>query len=178
MATRVIRKQVTGSQVSGSIIAPPSKSMMIRGVVAGLLAKGTSLLRNPSYCDDALAAMEVARGLGAAIETNREGVVIHGGSEIKKKSLNGFNISEMKSAIGLLANTTPAMNAPISYDKLKCAASCAIARHQPMVTTKIYSWIRSKLAIMRMTIYLWNVKANIDMPINATKRSASSFHGK
>ena len=107
MTTRVISKRVTGSQVSGSIIAPPSKSMMIRGVVAGLLAKGTSLLRNPSYCDDALAAMEVARGLGAAIETSREGVVIHGGSEIKKKSLNcqesGLSI-RMFAAVAALHN--------------------------------------------------------------------------
>ena len=77
MATRVIRKQVTGSQVSGSIMAPPSKSMMIRGVVAGLLANGISLLRNPSYCEDALAAIEVAKGLGAEIVSSRQGVVIH-----------------------------------------------------------------------------------------------------
>lgn len=107
MATRDIRKQVTGSQVGGSIMAPPSKSMMIRGVVAGLLANGTTLLRNPSYCEDALAAMEVAEGLGAEIETSSEGVVIHGGGEIKSTSLNcqesGLSI-RMFAAVAALHN--------------------------------------------------------------------------
>lgn len=99
--------KVATSKISGSVKAPPSKSMMIRGIVAGLLANGKTFLRNPSRCDDAMAAMQVSRDLGATIEEIGEDIVIHGGNDILKTTLNceesGLSI-RMFSAVAALHN--------------------------------------------------------------------------
>ncbi len=63
-----MKKSVKYSTVSGSIVAPASKSVAQRAVVAALLAKGTSTLRNLSLCNDTAAALEVACTLGAMVE--------------------------------------------------------------------------------------------------------------
>lgn len=65
--------------VSGSIEAPPSKSMMQRAVLAAALAEGESEILNPSFCDDALAALAVAETLGATVRKTNESVMISGG---------------------------------------------------------------------------------------------------
>jgi 3-phosphoshikimate 1-carboxyvinyltransferase len=64
--------------IQGSIYAPASKSMTQRAVAAALLAQGTSEVRNPSPCDDALAAVDIAKALGARIETTDAGYRITG----------------------------------------------------------------------------------------------------
>jgi len=51
-------------RIEGALEAPSSKSMMIRAVAAALLSNGKSIILCPSYCDDALAAMECAKALG------------------------------------------------------------------------------------------------------------------
>jgi 3-phosphoshikimate 1-carboxyvinyltransferase len=60
-------KRIGPSDIKGAIKAPPSKSVMIRAVAASLLADGTSILGNPSYSVDSLAALHIARTLGADI---------------------------------------------------------------------------------------------------------------
>lgn len=67
------------STASGLVRAPASKSAMQRAVACAGLADGRSVLTNPSFCDDSLAAMDVARKLGAAIERRTDSVVIFGG---------------------------------------------------------------------------------------------------
>ena len=59
---------VEPSEVKGQIKAPASKSMTQRAIAAALLADGQSTIFNPSYCDDSLAAMSIACGLGAKVE--------------------------------------------------------------------------------------------------------------
>ena len=71
-----MKKFVKPSRISGSVKAPPSKSMMQRALAAGLLAEGTSIIRNPSFCNDALAAMKVVEGLGASVNYTKQEVVI------------------------------------------------------------------------------------------------------
>ena len=74
---------IKSAGVSGRIDAPPSKSMMQRAVIAATLAHGQSIIANPSFCDDALAAMEVARALGAEVERESARVRIRGGPGAK-----------------------------------------------------------------------------------------------
>ena len=74
-----MKKFVKPSKINGSVKAPPSKSMMQRALAAGLLAEGTSIIRNPSFCNDALAAMKVVEGLGASVNYTEKEVVIDGG---------------------------------------------------------------------------------------------------
>jgi 3-phosphoshikimate 1-carboxyvinyltransferase len=71
-------KSITPSRVSGSVPAPPSKSMTVRALAAGLLARGTSTLRNVSHCDDGVAATEVIERLGTIVERQGEVFMVHG----------------------------------------------------------------------------------------------------
>ena len=82
-----MKKFVKPSRISGSVKAPPSKSMMQRALAAGLLAEGTSIIRNPSFCN-ALAAMKVVEGLGASVNYTKQEVVIDGGFNPFAKELD------------------------------------------------------------------------------------------
>jgi 3-phosphoshikimate 1-carboxyvinyltransferase len=61
-------KYVSASAVDGTVTAPASKSMAQRAVIAALLSRGKTLLRHLTPCDDTLAAIAVARSLGAVAE--------------------------------------------------------------------------------------------------------------
>ncbi|MDR0415383.1 MAG: 3-phosphoshikimate 1-carboxyvinyltransferase [Prevotellaceae bacterium] len=61
-------KSVKPSAANGRVVAPASKSVAQRAVVAALLADGASTLRNLSLCSDTQAALNVAQALGARVE--------------------------------------------------------------------------------------------------------------
>jgi|WetSurMetagenome_2_1015567.scaffolds.fasta_scaffold03327_5 3-phosphoshikimate 1-carboxyvinyltransferase len=79
---------VVPSTLNGDVKAPSSKSMTQRAIAAALLAGGTSTISNPSYCDDSLAAMSIAAGLGARVEPEPGILKITGAGELKEKKLN------------------------------------------------------------------------------------------
>ena len=64
---------------SGQIDAPPSKSLTQRAIAAGLLAGGTTVIKNPSFCNDSVAAIGMARALGAMVKTEDDRIVIEAG---------------------------------------------------------------------------------------------------
>ena len=76
------------SAINGSIKAPASKSMTQRAIAAALLADGQSIIHNPSYCDDSLAAMSIAVGLGARVEPQVNQLKITGSAILKETKLN------------------------------------------------------------------------------------------
>jgi 3-phosphoshikimate 1-carboxyvinyltransferase len=76
------------SALKGSIKAPASKSMTQRAIAAALLTDGQSIIRNPSYCDDSLAAMSIAVGLGARVEPKVDELKIIGSAILKESKLN------------------------------------------------------------------------------------------
>ena len=75
------------SQVRGTVKAPSSKSMTQRGIAAALLADGQSTILNPSYCDDSLAAISIAEGLGANIKSTVNELKITGSRKLKDTNL-------------------------------------------------------------------------------------------
>ena len=79
---------VDPSEVKGQIKAPASKSMTQRAIAAALLADGQSTIFNPSYCDDSLAAMSIACGLGAKLDPKPGELVIEGGRILKEPKMN------------------------------------------------------------------------------------------
>ncbi len=79
---------VSSSEIHGKLPAPASKSVMIRAIVAATLARGTSVLLNPSFCEDSISAMKVAESLGAKIEQNNDHIIIEGGNSLLDGSLN------------------------------------------------------------------------------------------
>lgn len=80
--------RIAPGRVDGAIEAPPSKSMMQRAVAAACLSRGTSEILSPSFCDDGLAAMRAARGLGAAVTREEDRVLIQGGGTPSSGSLD------------------------------------------------------------------------------------------
>jgi 3-phosphoshikimate 1-carboxyvinyltransferase len=83
-----MQRSVRPSEIKGSIKAPASKSMMQRSVAAALLSDGFTILRNPSFCDDSMAALDIARRLGAVIEIKKDEVFIKGGFAPKEGHFN------------------------------------------------------------------------------------------
>lgn len=83
-----MHKKVRPSFLSGTIKAPPSKSMTQRAIAAALLADGSSIIKNPSFCNDSKAASEVAGSLGADVEIYGDELRITGGRVIRSKRLN------------------------------------------------------------------------------------------
>lgn len=83
-----MERSVEPSKVEGKIKAPSSKSITQRAIAAAMLAEGQTTIINPSYCDDSLAAMSIAVGLGAKVEPGTDEMKITGCGELKETKLN------------------------------------------------------------------------------------------
>src|SRR5512141_125984 len=68
-------RSIAYREIGGRTRAPASKSSMQRAVACALLAEGTSSLGSPSRSADCLAALGVARSLGADVEDSGEGPI-------------------------------------------------------------------------------------------------------
>jgi 3-phosphoshikimate 1-carboxyvinyltransferase len=79
---------IVPSELRGNVKAPPSKSMTQRAIAAALLADGESIITNPSSCDDSLAAMSIASGLGAVVRTEGNELRIKGSGELRENKLH------------------------------------------------------------------------------------------
>ena len=78
-----MKRYVYPSKIKGTIKAPPSKSEMQRAVAAALLATGESLILNPCFSDDSIAALDMIKKMGAKVKKSSELVIIKGGLDIK-----------------------------------------------------------------------------------------------
>jgi 3-phosphoshikimate 1-carboxyvinyltransferase len=83
-----MERHLDPSELKGLIKAPASKSMSQRAIAAALLTDGQSIIHNPSYCDDSLAAMSIAVGLGARVEPQVNELKITGSATLKESKLN------------------------------------------------------------------------------------------
>lgn len=61
------------SNITGTIIAPASKSSMQRACAAALVRKGESIIRNPGVSNDDKAALNVIKALGAKVMQQEDG---------------------------------------------------------------------------------------------------------
>lgn len=83
-----MERYIDPSTLKGTVKAPSSKSMTQRAIAAAMLADGPSIIHNPSYCDDSLAAMSIAVGLGARIEPSPDKIIVDGTGELRESKLN------------------------------------------------------------------------------------------
>jgi len=72
-------KWIKPSEIEGEIRAPSSKSMMIRATAAGLLSGGETRITSPSFCDDALASLNIIESLGADVVKLDQDLIIKSG---------------------------------------------------------------------------------------------------
>lgn len=83
---RVVIKQ--GSKINGQIKAPTSKSYLQRAIAAAMLADGKSILLYHSLCNDTEAAIQIAKDLGAQVLVSEDKIIIEGGMNPSKKTVN------------------------------------------------------------------------------------------
>jgi len=79
---------INPSMISGKLTAPSSKSLAIRAIVASMLAEGASILKNPSRCDDALAAIKMAEYFGSDFWLEDDILTIIGGAASHETLIN------------------------------------------------------------------------------------------
>jgi len=72
-------REVVSENISGTLMAPASKSVAQRVLAIAALAKGTSRISCAGNSDDVLAAIRVCKALGAHIEQEGEVLTIRGG---------------------------------------------------------------------------------------------------
>lgn len=83
-----MKKIITPSSYKGSLHAPPSKSFMQRAIAIALLANGRTTLTNPCISEDCIAALEMAKNLGAIIKLHDNKVSIQKTIEITNNTLH------------------------------------------------------------------------------------------
>lgn len=84
-----MKKYVGPSRIEGEVEAPPSKSLMLRAVAAAVLTEGRAVaIENPSFCEDAVAALDVATGLGASVRREARRVVVESGARPPARTLS------------------------------------------------------------------------------------------
>ncbi len=89
----MIKARVTPSTITGTIIAPASKSSMQRACAASLIRKGTTVIKNPGVSNDDLAAIDVIQKLGAVV-TKLENGNLHIVSDGVKPDSDAINCGE------------------------------------------------------------------------------------
>ncbi|MBD3308461.1 3-phosphoshikimate 1-carboxyvinyltransferase [candidate division KSB3 bacterium] len=71
---KFMTKFITPAHIKGTLRAPSSKSEMLRAVAAAYLTEKPCGIVNPSYCDDANAALGIIETLGVQLEMEAERV--------------------------------------------------------------------------------------------------------
>jgi len=83
-----MQKTVHPSFANGKLQAPPSKSMTQRAIAAGFLAKGTTTIIHPSFCNDSLAALDMVQKLGAEVVRGGNEITLLGGFLVRGQQIN------------------------------------------------------------------------------------------
>lgn len=74
-----MKAEALRSKIKGKVAAPSSKSAVQRYIAGALLADGLSRINSVSLCDDAEAAIDIARALGADISLSEGSITVKGG---------------------------------------------------------------------------------------------------
>ncbi|NVO18641.1 MAG: 3-phosphoshikimate 1-carboxyvinyltransferase [Bacteroidetes bacterium] len=106
-----MNRSVFPSTVRGSIQAPPSKSMTQRAIAAAILAKGSTTLINPSYCNDSQAAFSIARELGCDLWENKGDITVISG---QRNIGSLLNCGESGLALRMFSPIAALYNTPVT----------------------------------------------------------------
>lgn len=68
---------INKSKATGTVMAPPSKSMAHRAIICGALSAG-SKIENVAYSNDVLATLDCVAALGAKVEKNQDTIKLGG----------------------------------------------------------------------------------------------------
>lgn len=76
-----MNKVIFPSKIKGNLNAPASKSFMQRAIALAVVNEGNTKILNPTYCDDALAGLEIARNFGFNVSQDKDFVSLERVSE-------------------------------------------------------------------------------------------------
>ncbi len=79
-----MRLRILPGKATGTVNAPPSKSMAHRLLIAAALSKGTGILSGVSLCQDVMATVDCLRALGIAVEWQGSDTVAVTGNSLFK----------------------------------------------------------------------------------------------
>lgn len=71
-----MEKLIRPSAIKGKIKVPSSKSVVQRAIAIALLAKGSSVISNVSFCNDVLNAVGIVRSLGADVKVSDDTIIV------------------------------------------------------------------------------------------------------
>jgi len=100
-------KTINPAPIKGVVNAPASKSMLQRAIISASLSKGTSILRNITWCDDSTAVLDIATSFGAQIEKKGHDLIITGNVNLQ---VNEFNCGESGLASRMLIPIASLLN--------------------------------------------------------------------
>lgn len=83
-----MKRSIKPSRVSGTVVAPASKSVAQRAIALASMALGESKIFSVGNSDDVLAAISVCKALGANIQQQPDGLLINGGIKSPTIPLN------------------------------------------------------------------------------------------
>ena len=106
--------KIKPATLTGTVKAPPSKSMTHRMLITAALAKGTSIIENPLRSQDTDATIEALKKLGAKITDASEGLEIQGGTLQKPDMV--LDCRESGTTIRLLTGVSSILNQPVTLD--------------------------------------------------------------
>lgn len=92
-------KTIEPSGLSGTILAPASKSSMQRACAAALLRTGETVIRHPGHSNDDKAALGVIRDLGAEVGKGEDGSLLVRSKGVRATS--GLEVNCGESGLGL-----------------------------------------------------------------------------
>ncbi len=94
--------KITPSCLSGTVIAPPSKSMAHRYIICAALAHGTSRIDNIAYSEDIKATLDCIEALGAKVQRGENYVIISGADMREAKPESSLCARESGSTLRFL----------------------------------------------------------------------------
>jgi len=83
-----MKKLLNSSEISGTVIAPPSKSVAQRAIAIASLIDGQSEIYNAGNSDDVQSVIKICKSLGADIQNDNDKLIINGGIKILHNTLD------------------------------------------------------------------------------------------
>lgn len=107
---------VSPSILSGSIIAPPSKSHTLRALFFAAFANSFSQIHHPLDCEDSIVMMNCLKLLGADFDQSKETLVVFPIKNFKLKKPITLNVGNSGIAFRFLTAITPLFDGTITID--------------------------------------------------------------
>ncbi|HQC52985.1 MAG TPA: 3-phosphoshikimate 1-carboxyvinyltransferase [Lentisphaeria bacterium] len=104
------------SRLRGEICVPGSKSHTIRGIVAGLLAEGESVVRHPLQSADTLSVLQAASELGLGVQTSDQEWRFQGRGGAFRPSSQPLNLGNSGTGLCILAAVAATQPFPCHFD--------------------------------------------------------------